>query len=452
MFISGVGFASFLADKFLHADLLLFTSTIIFLILSIIFWNNKKLRLVNLIGLFLFLGIWRYAIFMPITSPEKIWFYNGEKIEFSGLVSDEPTLNGSNQKITLEAEDYENNQVTGKVLATTNLYPLYNYGDRLKIVCQLAKPEPINDFSYDRYLARYDIYSVCYYPKIFKISEGGGNYSYKKVLVLKNKIRNIIMRGSREPYSGLIQATILGGNGSISKDLQALFAQAGISHIIAISGMHISVVVIVLMWLLINVGFTRKSAFYIIMAFLFIYMVMISFMASAVRSCLMGFLVLWAMYLGRLNKLMNSLILAAAILLAFNPRLFRDDIGFQLSFLALLGMIWLFPIGEAWANKKRIPEFYGVRDGFILTLAAQIFTTPIIAYDFSQFSLIAPITNLLVVWTSSFLLIFSIVAIILSAILPSLGIIFFLPAEIIFIYMIKVSELLLKIPFSNIKL
>ncbi|MDO8260886.1 MAG: ComEC/Rec2 family competence protein [Candidatus Magasanikbacteria bacterium] len=450
-FIAGIGSASFLPVQYLRFDLDLFILVIIFLILSVIFWNNKNFRLINLISLFLFLGIWRYSIFLPVNSADKIWFYNNHEAEFVGMVSEETTINGGKQKITVETETDEGHRVSGKVLLTTEAYPQYAYGDRLKIQCDLKAPEPIEDFSYDRYLARYDIYSVCYYPKIKLLNQNNGNYFYEKLLNLKTKIRTTIIQGSREPYSGIFQATLLGGNASISKDLQTLFAQAGISHIIAISGMHISVVVIVLMWLLINLGLTRKTAFYVIILILFIYMAMISFMASAVRSALMGFLVLWAMYLGRFNKIMNSLILGATILLAFNPRLFRDDIGFQLSFLALLGMIWLFPLGQAWADKKRISAKYGIRDAIILTLSAQVFTTPVIAYNFSQVSLISPLVNLLVVWTSPFILIFLMVAVILSLVFPFLSVFLFFPTELIFVYMIKVSEVLLKIPFSNIK-
>jgi len=450
-FILGIGVASFFPENFLHYDIALFIIALVFLIFSIIFWNNKKVRLINLIGLFLFLGIWRYVIFMPVTTPDKIWFYNEEKVEFIGEVCEEASTNAKNQKLTLAVESLDKHLVSGKVLVTTNFFPLYNYGDKLKIICELKKPEPIEDFSYDRYLARYDIYSVCYYPQIVLLGQGNGNYFYEKVLVLKRRIRNTIIQGSREPYAGLIQATLLGGNASINKDLQALFAQAGISHIIAISGMHIGILVIILMWLLINLGLTRKSAFYWIIFILFVFMVLICFMASAVRSALMGFLVLWAMYLGRFNKILNSLILAGALLLLFNPRLFRDDIGFQLSFLALLGMIWLYPVFQTWADNRRIPEWWGIRDGFILTITAQVFTAPIIAYNFSQVSLISPLVNLLVVWTSPFILIFLMLAVALSLIFPILSPFLFLPTELIFVYMIKVSEVLLKIPFSNIK-
>lgn len=448
--ILGIAIASFLPTALLQNDLLYFVFLVISLFLLIVFWEKEKIRLIFFVSLFLFLGIWRYAIFLPTVSPDEIAFYNDKKVSLSGRVAEEVIYKAGKQKIYLETEELSGRKIGGLLLVVTEAYPIYEYGDILKIDCNLQTPEKIEDFSYDRYLARYGIYSVCYYPKIEKMATGQGNYFFGKILKIKNGIRQTIISGSREPYAGLIQATILGGNESISADLQQIFAHAGISHLIAISGMHISLLAAILLLLLINIGFNRRQAFYLLLLLIWLYVAMIGFMPSAARAAVMSSLFLWAMYLGRLSKAPNVLCLAAFILLLFNPLLLRDDLGFQLSFLALLGMGTLFPLGQNWVEKKNIPQLAGLRDGLILTLAAQVFTMPLIAYSFSQISLVAPLTNLLTLWTAPFLLIFSVGAIFLSWLFPGLAMFWFFPAEILFWYMIKISELVLLIPYASI--
>lgn len=447
-FISGIALASFVPVIYLRNDLLLFCAALLFLIFSIIFWQKTGGRWFFLFLFILSLAIWRYSLSLPAGDPEKIWFYNGQEREFVARVADETLYKAGKQKIYLEAESMGRAKVQGKVLVISEAYPEYVYGDVLKINGDLQAPEKIDDFAYDRYLARYGIYSVVYYPKVEKVGEGRGNYFFQKILNFKKIIRQTIIAGSREPYAGLIQATLLGGNDTIDPALQKLFSRAGISHLIAISGMHISLLAVILLWLLILFGLNRQQAFYLILFLVWVYVAMIGFMPSAVRAAVMSSLFLWAIYLGRLSKAASLLALAAVILLFFNPLLLRDDLGFQLSFLALLGMGIFFPPAQTWAEQQKFPEFWGLRDCFLMTVAAQIFTMPLLAYNFSQISLVALLTNLFVVWTSPFLLIFSGGAIFLSLIFPSLAAIWFLPAEIFFAYIICISQILLHLPWA----
>jgi len=216
--------------------------------------------------------------------------------------------------------------------------------------------------------------------------------------------------------------------------------------------MHISILAALVMAMLLGLGLARRYAFYLASLFLIAYIVLIGVPASAMRAGLMGFLVLWALNLGRLSKLTNSLVLAASILLLFNPRLLRDDVGFQLSFLAVLGIVHVYPLLDQWFDKIKNPKFKGIRDIFIITIAAQAFTLPIIAYNFSQVSLIAPLSNLLVLWTLPLLMIAVLVAIILSFLYPPLAVVFFLPAWLLLTYIIKAAELAVTIPYSYLEI
>ncbi len=457
IFIFGIAVASFLPLGIIQSDLLWFAGIVGSAAVLILFWKNKIIRIAALAGLFLFLGIWRYSVGLPENTPDKIWHYNGQTVTVIGTVSNEPDVRRNNVKYTVETRRGASLQreYRGKVLITANLYPRYNYGDELEIFCELLRPEPFSGFSYDRYLARYDIYSTCYYPEIKLLSDGGGNWLYRGIFKIKNKLRGIIDYGLSEPESSLARAIILGDKKGIPDDLRDKFSKTGISHIMAISGMHISILAGLFMIMLLGAGLWRKHAFYFAAVFLVIYIMLIGLPASAMRAGLMGFLVLWALNLGRFNKLANSLVLAAAILLFINPKLLRDDIGFQLSFLAVLGIFSIYS-----ALKARLPEppnalgNFGavVRDIFIVTVAAQALTLPIIALNFSQVSVIAPITNLLVIWILPFLMVAVLAALILSLMVPGASFLFFLPAKLLLKYIIITVEFLAKAPYAYLEI
>ena len=177
--------------------------------------------------------------------------------------------------------------------------------------------------------------------------------------------------------------------------------------------------------------------------------------ASAMRAGLMGFLALLAMNLGRLNRLTNSLVFAAVVLLIINPKLLRDDIGFQLSFLAVLGIAYIYPLIDEWREKYTKNSSKLIKASLALiniTIAAQVFTLPLLAYNFSQVSIISPISNLLVLWALPLLIICLLSALILSFIFHSFSVVFFLPSFILLKYIIAAAELAVKIPYSYIEI
>ncbi len=488
-FVVSIAIASFLPVEWIENDIWWFTSMAICLVVVILFWSNKRIRLIALLGLFLFLGFWRYATSLPVNYLDKIWYYNGQTVTVVGAVSNEPDIRQKNQKLEVKVGAIHTSPLTpplirggegaerqggvkdvsGKILVTTNLYPSYNYGEKLEITCQLQAPEQFQGFAYDRYLARYDIYSVCYYPKITLIGRGivrnaPIDWVYAKIFKLKDKLRQIINYGLSEPEASLGRAIILGDKKGLSNTLRIQFAQAGISHIVAISGMHISILAAIVMTFLLGIGLNRKHSFILASLFLVIYIFLIGLPASAMRAGLMGFLVLWALHLGRLNKLTNSLVLAAAILLIINPKLLRDDIGFQLSFLAVLGIAYGYPILDSWFDKLKRqskplkpPDVFNkmikvARDILIVTLAAQVLTLPIIAINFSQVSIVSPLANLLILWTLPVIMVSILVALLLSIVWSSFSFIFFLPSWLLLKYIIVITEYLVKIPYAYIEI
>jgi len=147
-----------------------------------------------------------------------------------------------------------------------------------------------------------------------------------------------------------------------------------------------------------------------------------------------------------LAKSTNALLLAASLMILLNPKILRDDAGFQLSFLAVLGLIYFSPL---FTDKfKNLPSTLGLKDALQTTLAAQLATMPFIIYNFGRLSLVGSLTNLLVVPASAPLTIFGSFSLLLVLVFPNLSFYFFLPNWLMLTYIIKVVEIFSNIPLA----
>jgi len=344
--------------------------------------------------LFLALGILRMQISEYNILNDKLSKYNGiGKVALTGIISGEPDVRDTFQKLRIKVGD-------SVVLITTDRYPEYKYLDTIKITGNLETPQETDDFSYKNYLMKDGIYSVMFYPKIELISKAR-NYNfftfiYEKLLFLKQKVRESIQYNFSPPQSSILEGTILGDNGAMSNDLKNKLNITGLRHIIAVSGTHVVILSSIIMYLLIMTGLNRGNAFYFAIAFLCFYIILIGFPASGVRAGIMGGLYLLAQKLGRQSMGIRVIVLACAAMLLFNPLLLFYDVGFQLSFLAVIGLIYLDPIFTKIIKIFTKKKAENVVKIVSTTFAAQVFTLPILIYSFGNISFVSPITNLLI--------------------------------------------------------
>jgi competence protein ComEC len=376
-----------------------------------------------------------------------------ENLSFEAFVCEEADVDYKSRRLVL--------CVSSKVLITANLYPEYDYGDYLKISGKLLHPEKIEDFDYETYLARYDIYSLMYYPKIEKLEQSLNLQQkiFRKLLNFKQGIKRTIDSYLPEPESGLADAILLGFKRTVRRENLEAFSKTGLSHLIAISGSHITIMSALLSSFLLALGFKRKFSFRAILSFLVFYPAITGFSASAIRSSIMGGLAFIAIFNNRLPISIYTLLFAASTMLLVNPKLLRDDIGFQLSFLAILGIVYLYPYGEYYFKKfllkknikyrkKRIANMFF--SAFNLTIVSQIMTLPILLINFKSLSLVSPLANVLVAWVFAPLLALLIIASALSALLPTLGSLFFLPAYLILRFIFLVTFKMAAWPYASL--
>ncbi len=451
-FIAATGLASFLPVPFLGERLYLFSGLAVAAVSAVLFWRNRTSRIVALLILSFLFGIWRFSLSIPEDSPDKVWSYDGQTVRLVGFVAAPPEPRETDTRYEIETEEIFLKgrgwrRIGGKVLVTAKSYPERHYGDELELLCDLKRPVPVQDFAYDRYLARFDIYALCYFPEIRPTGKNQARLFYKEIFSLKGRMEGLIGRSLAEPESSLGSSILFGGQEHLDPGLKEAFSRTGLSHITAVSGMNVTILAALAGYLFSFLGLKRKFSFFLSSLLLTVYVVLVGAPASAVRAGLMGFLVLWALYLGRLNRLTNALLLAASVMLLINPRLLRSDIGFQLSFLAVLGLIYLYPFLEKFWPVKNL-ALKSLKDGFFITLAAQVFTFPVLALNFSRVSLVAPLANLAILWAIPALTAALSAALLPAALLPTLAPLIFLPSGLLLKYIIKAASFLASSPFA----
>ncbi len=424
-----------------------------FLILGLIListlWRHKKLVVIGLCLLFLALGIWRHQQIESRIMNDELRKYNdlNQNITLIGAVSNEPDIREKSIKLTINTKQLtvNNEQVDmgGKVLIVAWRYPEYNYGDKLKITGKLESPaEDIDGFNYRDYLKKDGIYSIVSWPEIELLEKGIPSSiwerGYAKILQFKEKLRGSIYQNLSPPQSSILGAIILGDKRKLSDDLKEKLNIVGLRHITAISGLHVTILTSILMAMLIGLGLWRQQAFWFSIILIALFIIMTGLQPSALRAGVMGGLLLLGQYLGRMSASSRSIAIAAALMLTCNPLLLKLDVGFQLSFLAMMGIIYLMPIFQNWL--KKIPATLQLRSILAMTLSAQVFTLPILIYNFGHLSLAAPITNVLIVPLLPFVMLSGFIFGVAGIIFQPLGWILSWPAWGLLTYLTKLVE------------
>ncbi len=414
---------------------------ILFLGIALIFTSFLSTRPGLVVGfcvLFLVMGVLRAQISEFNIANDRLAKLNGKgQVVSTGIISDEPDVRDTYQKLEMDING-------STVLVTTKRYPEYNYLDKIKITGKLETPSITDDFNYKNYLLKDHIYSVMAFPKIEIISKEHQynilSYLYEKILYCKKKIRESIQHNFLPPQSSILEGTILGDNGAMTNDLKNKLNITGLRHIIAVSGTHVVILSSIIMSLLLAAGIWRGQAFYVAIIFICVYIVLTGLPPSGVRAGIMGGIYLLSQKVGRQTMGSRLITLAAAIMLLINPLLLFYDVGFQLSFIAVLGLIYLEPYIKILIKKLTKDKAENLVSIISTTFAAQIFTFPIMVYNFGNISFVSPITNLLILPIVYWLMVFGFLASIVGIFSNALGWILSIPCYFLLSYFIWVID------------
>jgi len=337
----------------------------------------------------------RVAHFQQATRYNQQYFQYNQVYQFTGVIVDlDQRING--WQLVVQVLDLPN--FVGKILVYSSLYPEYQLGQKLFITAKVSKPEAFvseltgRSFAYDKYLAKDNILALCPQAKIKIIGQQKAwwqSLAASKQYFLNNLNLNLV-----EPASSFTKAIVLDARRELPVDINPSFSYTGLTHIISISGLHMVIIIYFWQILLQFLGLRRQYIFWVLVLTLFVYLYLLGFISPALRSTAMILLVLLGPMIGRPAISAYSLLFLADIFVLINPYILLYDLGFQLSFLATLGLIWY----TAWWQKRliKITNFLKIREVLAVTLAAQTFTWPLVLYYFGIFSVVAPLANFLV--------------------------------------------------------
>ena len=182
----------------------------------------------------------------------------------------------------------------------------------------------------------------------------------------------------------------------VSSTLREDLQKSGTSHLVALSGYNITIIIKSLMVALGLASFTRRFRFPLALIIVAFFVLMVGAQASIVRAALMGVIILLASESERLYSARNAIALTAFFMALWNPFVLAYDIGFQLSFAALLGIIYLKPAIERLLHMSRAKGFFSWREHMITTVSAQFAVLPLLLFHFESFSVAGFFTNVLI--------------------------------------------------------
>ena len=400
-FLAGIAFASF------DAILVRFSIFIVLVILSSrailrlpkgirgIFALRVRPRALFVLGILGAVSFWCSLQVYAASSPAQnsIARVPSGEYKIEGTVEN-VSFSDRRQKLTISSISLEDQTYEDRIIIFSPLFPKFTYGARLSLTCELQDPEPFDGFAYDRFLAAKRIYKTCFsYHAPSLIESHTGNRLLQFSSDVKNEFLHRINLVFGEPHGALL-AGLLFGEKQFSDEWEERFIATGTSHIVAASGYNITIVTIIVFAFLTSIGIRRQKAFWLLFAGVVAYVIFAGAEAAVVRAGVMAVLILTSRHLGRRADMLNVILLAAAIMLAVNPRLLRDDVGFQLSFLSTIGLIYFTPLLEK--KFTFVPKEFAIRESLTSTLAATLFTLPIILISFGRFSPVSLIANLLI--------------------------------------------------------
>jgi competence protein ComEC len=289
-------------------------------------------------------------------------------------------------------------------LQKDNLAAALQYGDVIltsNAYQEVEGPPNPDQFDYRRFLARGNLFHSAYRPSASWVATGErrGAPPVRLALKLRQQAMDIFQANGLDGQEfAVLSALFLGFRDSLDEDLQKAFAGAGAMHVLCVSGLHVGILFLVFQALFSFLKRWPRGRWLqggLVVAFVWMYAALTGFSPSVMRASAMFSFVAAGQHLGRRTSVYNTLSASALVLLLADPGML-GRIGFQLSYLAVLGIVSLQPSLQQWlAPRHPLP-----RKAWALatvSLAAQLATGPLALFYFNQFPLYFLLTNILAI-------------------------------------------------------
>ncbi len=345
----------------------------------------------------------------------------GQVAALRGVVVDQPVPRERAQRLRLRVDAVRSREgewwpASGYAQVTARPVPPLHYGEILELRGKVETPEAGAGLSYGAYLRRQGIVAVVAFPRVARLGQAQGEAPWRNTLfALRDRLASGIEALLPEPQAALVQGILIGRRTTLPATLQEQLSRSGTSHLIAVSGYNVSLVVGLALAVAGGRARRRGRLPVVLLASgtLWAFVLLVGPSGSVLRAAAMAQLALVGQAFGRQGAAGGLLLWGGAFLAALHPGLVHD-VGWQLSFLGTAGLIWLAPTISAALG--RLPPL--VRDGLAGSVAAQVAVLPVLAGTFGRISLVAPLANVLALPLVPPIMVLGAGAVLADAVLP----------------------------------
>ncbi len=378
--------------------------------------EDRQLRVTALSVVAGLMGIWRALSVVPDADPMAPWV--GSSVTVQGTVAGRPELRDSYQSLVLDVDRLRHQGgdelVRGRLLVRTDRFRQWSYGNRV-VARGVLSPVPDGSGYWAVNLARQGIHATLEYPFLQLAERPPGSDAMVWVNGIRDRLEQLCAFLLPEPQASLLAGILVGSRVGMPADFQDALRATSTTHIVAVSGFNVTVVAGVAQLAALRFLARRPATLLAILA-VWLYSLLTGLPPSAFRAALMATMSLSAILVGRGGDALSFLLFSAAIMVGLDPPLIYD-LGFQLSFLATAGLVLLEPVLRRWL--RWLPGW--LASSLSVTLAAQLFTLPVLVDSFHTLSLVSPLTNLLVTTVLPGLMVVGGLTIALGALFQPLG-------------------------------
>jgi competence protein ComEC len=384
-------------------------------------WRRERFGRIGFVcGVLFLLGVARHQNQPCVTHDELASYREGAPVALQGIVIAPPDVRDRATDVRVavvqvrERDERVWKDTSGVVLARLERFENITYGTPIELYGVLRTPPALADFSYREYLARQGVHSLMERARPTRLPTNSVKLTgwdtwcttyiqgFDLLFALRDRSQAIIMQSLPDPQASLLAGILLGIERTIPVDTLTAFNLTGTSHLIAISGYNITIIA----GFLASLGswfVRRRHAWLIVVMGITAYVIFVGASASVVRAGIMGILYVWAQAVGRRSAALATLALSAAVMALWSPNVVWD-VGFQLSFVATLGLVVMATPLTQWFEQRVIARathplatylLKSISANLWVTVAATLITQPLIVYYFHRLSLISLFVNLL---------------------------------------------------------
>lgn len=420
-----------------------------------IFFNRKSIYLIIIISI-----ISNLIVNFQNEKYENV-YKDGEELTLVAIVDSNKEEKEYKDTYKIKTENKDTNLILS---VNKNKDIELEYGDKILIKGEFVEPSEARNyggFDYKEYLKSIKIHGTIKADSIEILAKNSNNPIFTFANNINLKIKENINKLIPEKYSAIFTGLILGDTSKVEEEVNDDFKIANISHVLAISGMHITYIVIGIE-LLLKKGIGKRKTRIITIIILVMYMFITGFAPSVVRASIMGIIMLISKLIHRKNDIWTSISLSLLILLIYNPFLILN-VGLQLSYLGTIGIVCFNKNVYNFLRKLKIRNKkikYRINRKFILfmdkikemlsvTLSAQIVILPILLFNFNILGIYFFISNILVSIIIGPIIIVGFVCILISFISIEIAKILSIFMSVGIQILISISEIS-HLPFSKI--